>query len=208
MSRSKQVATDAEEILNDSVNGEEALRLTRRLEPPHLALPLPGRLVGDLRAVVGVLTRVVDDRRHGGPNSGAIASQFVRHQPVGFTPLSLQQPAKEAFGCTPIPPGLDEDVEHVAILVDRSPEILPPALNRDEELVQVPRIAEATFSPLEPASVFGAELPTPLADRLIGDGDSAFRQEVLDVPEAQAEAVVEPDGVANDLGRLPASAST
>jgi hypothetical protein len=45
-----------------------------------------------------------------------------------------------------------------------------------------------------------------VANGLIGDGDSALRQEILDVSEAQAEPVVQPDGVADDLGWEPVAA--
>ena len=100
----------------------------------------------------------------------------------------------------PISTRLDQDVDHVTVLVDGTPEVLTLALDVDEELVQVPRVAQATFSPLQPASVLSAELPAPLPDCLVGHGDAALRQEVLDVSEAQAEAVVEPDGMGDDLG--------
>ncbi len=132
VSRAHEVPPNPEKVLDDSVNGEEALRLAWRLEPAHLSFPLPGRLVGDLRSVVGVLPRIVDNGGHGGSMSGAIAAQFVRNQPVGFHSLSFQQLAKKAFGCTPIPTGLDEDVDHITVLVDGAPEILTLALDVDE----------------------------------------------------------------------------
>ena len=47
VSRPQEVSTDSEEILHDTVNRRESLELSGRLEPPHLALPLTRRLVGD-----------------------------------------------------------------------------------------------------------------------------------------------------------------
>ena len=44
-------------------------------------------------------------------------------------------------------------------------------------------------------------MQAPLSDRLVGHGDAALGEEVLDLTEAQAETVVEPDRVADDLGR-------
>jgi hypothetical protein len=44
-----------------------------------------------------------------------------------------------------------------------------------------------------------------LTYRFVGDADSALRQQIFHVPEAQAETVVEPDGVADDLGRISMS---
>jgi hypothetical protein len=41
----------------------------------------------------------------------------------------------------------------------------------------------------------------PVPDGFVGDGDAALREDVFDVSEAQIEAVVEPDRVADDRGR-------
>ena len=49
MRGSQQIAPDAEKILHDTVNRREPLELSGRLETPHLALTLEGRLMGGLR---------------------------------------------------------------------------------------------------------------------------------------------------------------
>ncbi len=41
----------------------------------------------------------------------------------------------------------------------------------------------------------------PSADRLIGDGDPALSEEVLDIPEAECELQIQPDGVLKVTGR-------
>jgi len=45
------------------------------------------------------------------------------------------------------------------------------------------------------------ELAAPAPDRFVGNLHAAFGQHQLDVPQAQAEGMVQPDGVADDLGR-------
>ena len=45
----------------------------------------------------------------------------------------------------PIAPRLDENIDHVSVLDDGAPEILPLAQDHHEELVQVPRVAQATL---------------------------------------------------------------
>jgi hypothetical protein len=40
-----------------------------------------------------------------------------------------------------------------------------------------------------------------LLNRFIGNDDSSLSQKIFDVSEAQGEAVVEPDGLANDRWR-------
>ncbi len=50
--------------MNDAVNREELLGLCHRFEAAHVALALPGWLVGDFGLVVGVAAGVVDHGRH------------------------------------------------------------------------------------------------------------------------------------------------
>ena len=46
----------------------------------------------------------------------------------------------------------------------------------------------------------------PSADRLIGDDDPALSEQVLDIPEAEREAQIQPDGVLDDRRREPIAA--
>ena len=199
MTRLQQVSSDAEEVLDKSMNGQESLGLTRRFEPSHLPFTLPRRLVRDLGSIVLVLVGAVDDGWHDLAVSGAVASQLVGDEPPGWPALPLQQLTKEAFSGSPIASRLDEDIDDVAILVHRTPEILPLTLDGYKHLVQVPRIAEATLPSLQPASVFWTELDAPKSDRFIRDGDPALGKEVLYISKAQTKAMVEPNGVADDL---------
>ena len=75
------------------------------------------------------------------------------------------------------------------------------AVDRHEDFVQEPRISESTLSSLQLPSVVGAELPAPLANGFVGHDDSSFGQQILNIPEAHAVSVVEPDGMADDFGR-------
>ena len=54
----QEVAADTKEILHRSVHREKPRRVRGGLESPHLALTLPGRLVGDFRPIVRVLWSV------------------------------------------------------------------------------------------------------------------------------------------------------
>ena len=46
-----------------------------------------------------------------------------------------------------------------------------------------------------------AELQAPVPDTLVGDDHAPLGQDQFDIPQAQAENVVQPDRVADDLGR-------
>ena len=117
VSRSQEVSTDSEERLHDPVHRREPLELSGRREPPHLALPLSGRLMGDLRAVIRVLIGAVKHRRHHRATGGRVTAQRVGDQASRHVPLVLQQLAKEAYRGVPISSRLHEDVEDVTGLI-------------------------------------------------------------------------------------------
>ena len=87
----QEVAADTKEILHGSVHREKPLRVRGGLEPPHLALPLPRRLVGDFRPIVRVLVRAVDHGRHHDAAGRWVTAQFVGDQSSRDTALSFQQ---------------------------------------------------------------------------------------------------------------------
>jgi hypothetical protein len=91
--------------------------------------------------------------------------------------------------------------DHVAVLIHGTPQILLLAVDSNEDLVQVSGIAEPTLTPLRFLRIVGTKLQTPAPDRPMRHDDSPFGEKILDISEAQAEAMVRPDRVADDLGR-------
>ena len=177
----------------------EALQMSGRLETAHLALAQTSRLMGDLRAVVRILFRPVDHGWHHGAVRGRVAAQLVRDQPSRLAALSFQQLAEEALGRRLIAPRLHEDVEDLSVLVHGPPEILLPSLDLHEELVQVPGVALAAPAVSQPPRVVEPEPPTPLPNGLVRHGNTAFGEKIFCISETQAETVVEPDGVTDDV---------
>jgi hypothetical protein len=90
MDRLHQVAAKAKDILGESIQSQKSLRLTRRGKPTHVTFSLASRLVRDFDAVVGVDRIDVLDGRHDLTVCGITASQFIGHQPSGFTALAFQ----------------------------------------------------------------------------------------------------------------------
>ena len=130
-----------------------------------------------------------------------VAAQLVGHAPHGFLSLTVQQSAEESPRRSPVSTRLDENVDHVAVLIHRAPEILALTVDRHEDFIQEPRISESTLSALQLPSVVGAEFPAPLPNGFVRHDDSSFGKQILNIPEAHAVSVVEPDGMADDFGR-------
>ena len=182
---SQEVTTDPKQIQQDAVHQQESLRMCGRGEPPYLSLALAGRLVGDFGAIVGVLVCAVNHRRHDRAMHCRVTAQLVRDELARLLALSFQQLVKEASGRLPIAPRLNQDVDHIAILVDRPPEIVLPALHRDEQFIEIPRVTHPPAPMPESPGVGGAKGLTPVSDGLVCDPDAPLGQEIFGVAETQ-----------------------
>ena len=58
-----------------------------------------------------------------------VAAQLVGDESSRRTALSFQQRTEKARSGSPIAPGLEEDVDHVTVLVNRTPQISLLALD-------------------------------------------------------------------------------
>jgi hypothetical protein len=115
--------------------------------------------------------------------------------------LAAQQPSKESFRGALIATRLNQDVDHVAVLIHGTPEILLLPVDSNEDFVQVPNISEAALTPLQFSGIARTELLAPESYRFIRHDDSALGEKVLDIPEAQTETMVSPDRIADDFWR-------
>jgi len=96
---------------------------------------------------------------------------------------------------------LNQDVDHVPILIHGTPEILLLAVDSNEDFVQVPNIAEPALTPLQFSGIVWAELLAPEPNRFVRNGNSAFGEKILHIAEAQTETMVNPDSIADDFQR-------
>jgi len=77
------------------------------------------------------------------------------------------------------------------------------AVDFDENLIDVEGVAIASVLAFQSACINGTEFDAPETDRLAADGDASFSQEIFDIAMAEIEAMVEPDGIGNDIWREP-----
>jgi hypothetical protein len=136
----EEVTSRAEVLRDRPIRGQEALGVTRRLEPLHPPFSLARRLVGVLGAIV-----------------------------------------------------------QIAMLPMLAPEVVPFAIDREEDFVQVPLVAGLGASTTKLARILLTELAIPLADRFIGHNDATGEQELFHIAVAEAEAERQPHRMADDL---------
>ncbi len=183
-------ATEPKKILNHAVNMQESLSLVWRFKAQHLSLLSSSGLVGDLRPIVRVSPRIMSHQGHDRSMCHTVTSKLVRDETKRFPSLTFQQSLKEPSCGTSVPTGLDEDVDHVAVLVHNPPEVLPPTVDGDEQFVQIPCIAETTLTAFQPAGVLDSEFDGPLSDRFISHVHATLSDQIFDLSKAQAESIV------------------
>ena len=139
------------------------------------------------------------------PQGRPVGAQPVGHDHLGHGALPLAEFAQQFQRRFPITSRLDYQLEHLALVVDGAPDIVDPALDSDEDLVQMPAVAGRRASLPDLLGIGGAELERPTADGLVGDIDAAHGEQVLDILVAQGEPKVEQDRMLFD-GRRKAMA--
>ena len=134
-----------------------------------------------------------------------VGAQLVRHEDIRCIALLFEKLAHKAHGSGFIPFRLDQQVQDLALAIDRSPQPEPPSIDGDNHFVEMPLQTRARTAGAEPLSELRAELEDPTSHRLVRDIDAALGQEFLDVTVAEGEAEIESNGMTDDLRREPVS---
>src|SRR3954447_11765656 len=143
------------------------------------------------------------DARHDPPLCRTVAGKLVGDHDARRPALPLQQLAQEPFGGPFVPPALHQDVEHEAVLIYCAPYPMLLAGDFHRNFVEMPFISSAGQPSPDPVGEVLAELARPLPHGFMADDDAAGSQHLLDHAQAEREAEIEPNRVADDLGRKP-----
>src|SRR5262249_32326134 len=100
----------------------------------------------------------------------------------------LERAPQERFGRKLVTSLLNQDVQHHAVLVDRTPQPVALAFDLELHVVQVPFVAPTWASPPHLEGLSASEFGTPFADRLITHSHATLGHEFFDVTQAQGEA--------------------
>ena len=130
------------EVLDSRVQAQKFLSAFSSFEPKLLSLLTPCRTVGLLDQVItarrGDHLLVVDvDQARQFPDRGPIAPQLIGVNDF-WDIVFTQQPGQEGLRGLSIAVVLEENFEHEAVLVHRSPEPVSDAIDARTHLVQMP----------------------------------------------------------------------
>jgi hypothetical protein len=129
----------------------------------------------------------------------AVALQLVGNDDAGHVGEALEELAKKLLGGLLMTPALDQEVEHMIVLIHRTPPGMALAVAGQKHRVHMPRVTWSGSAALQLLGSILPQLPTPGADSLLGHVDAALEPECWHVAGAQREAIREPDAMADAL---------
>lgn len=113
------------------------------------------------------------------------------------------QPAEEGLGRLCVTVALKEDVQHSAMLVYGPPQPVGDASDIHMHFVEMPPGTPSGFPMAQALGEQVTEGDAPGADRFPGHADPTFQQQYFDIPVAQREPVIQPDGAADHVEGEP-----
>ena len=119
--------------------------------------------------------------------------------------LAFQYLAEKTLGRCGVATLLHEDVKHITILVDGSPQIVLLTADFDEYLFGEPRVSEPSFTSFQGPSIARSKLETPTANALVRNFDTSLSKQILNISKTHTKAVAGPDRVADDSRRKTVS---
>ena len=129
---------------------------------------------------------------------GAVGAEFIGYNRRRREALLLQEFPHQP-NCRPsVPAGLNQEIQDFALTVNGTPEIELPPSNYDDHLVQVPAFGRSWPPTLNPPRIGPTEFQDPSSNCLIRDVETTLGKQVLNVPIAQRETAIEPDGMLDD----------
>src|SRR5882724_1224065 len=131
----------------------------------------------------------------------SIGSEVICDQLVGDKAIFLQQLAHQFERRPLVPPGLDQHIKNFALGIDGPPKVDQATIDLEIDFVEMPDGMRLRPAFAKISRDLGSKMVHPAAHSFIGNHDSAFRQQILNVTAAQGEPDIKPDRLLDNLGR-------
>lgn len=197
------VTAGTEDQVDRAVSGEKSLGLPMRLEPPEYLLSLSCRPVRPFDCVIQSLVSAVISVRCQRFDRLDIAAQFVRDHDLRRAELGDEPFEKPLFGLSASARlhKYHKYIENIAIRVNRAPQLMLVAMDRNSVFVEVPFVVGTRAITPDATREMATKSIDPQPDGLPADNHAPLSQKILNVSRAQREPVVRPNSIGNDFSR-------
>src|SRR5260370_24634848 len=122
------------------------------------------------------------------PEGSAVGAQLVSRHLFRREALLAEQLAHELDGCALIPSALNQDLENLALMIDRAPQIHMLAGDPDDHFVEMPAITWSRTAPPQSPSDRRSEFEHPPANALAGDVEPTLGKQFLNIAIAYTKS--------------------
>src|SRR5262245_64367211 len=156
-------------VADRTEHGTEARGEHQALESLQPSLTLAHGVVRVLDSVVLAPAAEMGDARHDSGFRRGVARQPVGYDGARYHSSSPQELAKEALRGACAPTALNEDVEHLAGIIDGPPEPAAFPVDHQTEFIEVPDVRARPSRASQSSGVLHAEAQRPKADGFVRD---------------------------------------
>ena len=142
-----EMALEVKGVVDGGVHAEKTLRGASRLELLHFALSPSHSLMRVFGSIVLPQPLLMRAGQSQTPEGAGVGAQLVGDQQLGSEALLLEQLAHQSQGRPSVPPTLNQHVEHLAFVVNGTPQIHPLAVDPHHHFVEVPATAWPRTAP-------------------------------------------------------------
>jgi len=140
-----------EEIADGREDTDKPLQVPGRSKTLHYPLSAPEREMRIFRLIVEPLVRTVLAFWHDLTSGSGVGAELIRDHPSWWATLLAQQPLQQALGSLGVAAALNDLIEDIAVLINRPPQPVFLARDRDHDFVEMPKIA-TVWSPAPEAA--------------------------------------------------------
>ena len=170
-----------------AVRRYKALGVSWRLEAPYAPFSLTCRRMRLLGAVVQIPMLAVLQTWEELPLGYAVALELIRDDHARDVLTPFEQLTEERLRIRLVAMALNQDIQHIPVLIDRPPVRVPFAIDGEEDFIQMPRIARSRTPASQLVRILLPKLLAPVPQGFMRQGDTTFRYQLLDIALAQAE---------------------
>ena len=134
------------------------------------------------------------------PARSAMRAEFVGDHGARAATVFAKELTQKPFGGALITAALDQNVENKAFLIDGAPKPMLPAVDRNDDFIEMPFVSVARGVSADLVGEVPPEFLRPSPNRFVADDGAARGQKVLDHSQAERKAEIEPDRMGDDFG--------
>ena len=129
-----------------------------------------------------------------------VGTELVGNQNAGSARLFADELAQKPLRRSAISSALNQRVDDEAVLIDGSPKPVFLAIDRDNDLIQMPLIAQLRRASADTISEISSKLLAPTPHGFMADDNVTRRQKVFDHSQTRRKSIIQLHRVGDDLG--------